>query len=301
MELGPRHLRLIITLADLRSETAAADELGLSQPAVSMQLRRIERWIGVPLFTRRPRGLVVTAEGEALIEHARRAHLELTGFELAVSRARDRSASAFTVTSVAYGAGDATSAILGRFGAAEPGLVVELRQTDLGDRLAGLPDGRSDVALTMGPLSHPDVEQRLLFEDPVVVAVAAGSRLAARTRVHIQDLLDEPIIVGLESDEVDDPDWHRFWAADVFRGGRPARVGGRYTTPEMHLSAVAMGQGISLMTSRTLDFYHRSGVAFLPVEGMPPVPHWIAWHRHAVRPRLVRRFVEVALDVIGAA
>nr|WP_042183599.1 LysR family transcriptional regulator [Kibdelosporangium sp. MJ126-NF4]CEL15589.1 transcriptional regulator, LysR family [Kibdelosporangium sp. MJ126-NF4]CTQ98253.1 transcriptional regulator, LysR family [Kibdelosporangium sp. MJ126-NF4] len=71
MELEIRHLRMLVTIADAGSVTAAAKKLGLSQPALTAQLQRIERSLGGVLFARRADGCVLTSLGMDVLTHAR--------------------------------------------------------------------------------------------------------------------------------------------------------------------------------------------------------------------------------------
>jgi hypothetical protein len=69
MEL--RHLRYFVAVAELRSVRAASEQLHVTQPAISRQIQDLEETIGAALFERAPRGLVLTAAGEAWQKRAR--------------------------------------------------------------------------------------------------------------------------------------------------------------------------------------------------------------------------------------
>src|SRR5258706_1064134 len=71
MELEVRHLRVLVAVADHGSVTKAAATLGLSQPSLSSQLRRIEKELGAPLFDRSHEGMVPTELGRSVLAKAR--------------------------------------------------------------------------------------------------------------------------------------------------------------------------------------------------------------------------------------
>ena len=71
MELELRHLRLIVTVAEQGSVTRAATALGLTQPALTAQLNRIDRALGAEVFTRDQRGARPTALGELVVGRAK--------------------------------------------------------------------------------------------------------------------------------------------------------------------------------------------------------------------------------------
>lgn len=72
MRLTVRHLELVLAVAELRSVTKAAVRLERSQPTVTLQLRRVEKFLGTPLFVRSPEGMLTTEAGSRVVEEARR-------------------------------------------------------------------------------------------------------------------------------------------------------------------------------------------------------------------------------------
>src|SRR4051794_28747004 len=72
MDLELRHLRAVVAVAEERHFTRAALRLGIAQPALSQQIRRIEDLLGVALFVRTSRRVTVTEAGQAVVEEARR-------------------------------------------------------------------------------------------------------------------------------------------------------------------------------------------------------------------------------------
>jgi DNA-binding transcriptional LysR family regulator len=83
-----RQLTALVAVADTGSVTAAARLMRMVQPAVTRQVRTLETEVGVPLFNRTRQGMVLTAEGQLLVEHARRALAELERARLEISPAR---------------------------------------------------------------------------------------------------------------------------------------------------------------------------------------------------------------------
>lgn len=72
MRLTVRHLELVLAVAELRSVTKAAVRLERSQPTVTLQLRRVEKFLGAPLFVRSPEGMLTTEAGSRVVGEARR-------------------------------------------------------------------------------------------------------------------------------------------------------------------------------------------------------------------------------------
>lgn len=295
MELPERYLRLLVSLASSRSMTVTAAELGLSQPAVSQQLARLERAWGVVLFERRPRGVQPTGLGEHAAAAAASALAELSALRALLDDARRRQVAVLRIDYLAYGAGDLMNEIIRRFRAENPECAVELSNSGFADGRGALLSGKADVQFIFGPIAAAEVTARLLYYDPVEIAVPESSVWADYDVIDIDDLLDEPILV----DPCPDPQWRQFWSLGHARAGAPARIGGVYSTVEAHLNAVALGEGITVVSQTTAALYPREGVRYVPVTGLAPLPHWLAWRTDTTSP-YVRSFVEVADRCLAA-
>jgi len=177
MEL--RQLEHFLAAAQHGSLHAAAAEAGISQPALTKSIRRLESALGVRLFDRHPRGVRPTVFGDALILHARslRAELRLAEETLRELRSTTRGL-------VRVGAGPSMSAtLLPRVAARliEQGHATRLRvRSGLNDSLlAALQNGELDFAITaMPPVAVAGLTHRPLFADRVVVAARQGHPLA---------------------------------------------------------------------------------------------------------------------------
>lgn len=268
-------LALLAELASDVTLTQAAAELGLSQPAASMQLQRLESALGVPLLERWGRSVQLTERGRRLARHAREVVEARHALETQVDALVREDRGVLKVGCVVYGAGELMTAIFREFAARRPDVVVERIQTNLDNHLGGLAAGDVDVAFGFGPVDDARVAHLPLFEDPAYLAIADGSLLARRASIDIEEVLDLPILAAseLESETND------FWLARGRRDGRPPRVAGVYGTVEMHLQAVAMSRGVSIVSYQTVLHYTWSGVVYVPLVGFPPVTHWVAWRR----------------------
>ncbi|QKW52537.1 LysR family transcriptional regulator [Streptomyces buecherae] len=194
MELEFRHLRVVRAIADHGTLTAAAAELGMTQPSVTEALRRAERITGAPLFRRDAHGAVPTPLGELLAAHAG-----------TVLTAMDRLAAA----TARHQAGTLPSSV--RFGCT-PGLLVahltvlaprvlgtevEARTgPDPAVQLALLADRRVEAALIAGnpgprAPAGTGIECAVVSVEPLFVAVASGHRLAGEVEIELAELAGE--------------------------------------------------------------------------------------------------------------
>ncbi|GAA4368948.1 LysR substrate-binding domain-containing protein [Nocardioides caricicola] len=192
MEL--RHLRSFAVLAEERHFGRAAERLHLAQPALSQQVKQLERELGVELFTRTTRRVDLTEAGARLVGHAR----EVLGD---VDRARDDMAALASGragrVSVGF-VGTATYDVLPRVAQevrrSLPGVELDLRGELLSPELAaGLADRTYDLAL-LRP-GEPGLDARTLRTERLVAVLPAGHPLAGRRRIGLAALRDEAFVM----------------------------------------------------------------------------------------------------------
>lgn len=191
-----RHLRAIRTIAEAGSLTRAAATLGLAQPALSAQLKRIESALGGRLFERGRYGVRTTALGDFVLERARILLPAVGQLQReAVRLTQDgEQAPSFRLGGTH---GPLLGAIVDRLAAAYPGVQVTTR-ISWSDReiAASVADGRLTYALsgTCGESTPPQPERlawRQFAVDPIFVMLSAEHPLATRPEVDLADLADE--------------------------------------------------------------------------------------------------------------
>ena len=291
MDVHGRDLRYFVAVAEELHFTRAAERLFISQPALSKQIRMLERQLGAPLFLRGGEGVRLTPVGAALLPHAREV---LAAWDLGWAAAEQaKSAQASTLVagmSTSPGRGGLLAAIRSRFSDLQPAATVELRQASWGDPTAGLADGVVDVAFVWLPLPDPERYQWVVVaEEPRVVALADGHRLAGRDTIEVADLLDEPFLALPASAGV----LRDYWLATDARGGRPARIGGVVASTEETYEALADGRGVCLLAAGNARLIMLGGVTTRPVNGLSVATLALAWRRGDGRP-LVRDYARAS-------
>src|ERR671919_1874082 len=195
--LDPRRLLTFREVARLGSFSRAAEELSLTQPAVSHQILALERQLGIRLIDRRPGGLALTAAGALLLRHADavsgrlRLATEQLGYLVAEQR-RHLAIGAFP-SAIATIVPEA----LVRIRAAEPDLEVSVSEGTLEELVEAVGDGTLHLAVLFQdaaapPREHEDLERHDLFEEPMVAALPPRHRLARRRRIDLEQLAGDP-------------------------------------------------------------------------------------------------------------
>lgn len=267
MEL--RHLRSFVVLAEERHFGRAAARLHIAQPALSQQVKQLERELGVDLFTRTTRRVDLTEAGARFAEHARAVLGD-------VSRAQDDMALLATGragrVSVGF-IGTATYDVLPRVArevrAALPDVDLDLRGELLSPQLvAGLLDHTYDVALLRpDPLNQAGLSIRPLRTERLVAVLPSSHPLAGRRRIALSSLAGEAFVMH--------PSGHRssvharVLAACEDAGFSPTSVMEVGETATL-VVFVAAGMGVALVPEpvRSLGL---DGVSYVPLTAAPTI------------------------------
>ncbi|MEU6708374.1 LysR family transcriptional regulator [Streptomyces wuyuanensis] len=195
-----RHLRVLRAVAATGSFSAAARELGCTQPAVSQQMKALEASAGTPLLVRAGREMRLTQAGEALVRHAAGILAGLTAAEEEVAAIAGLRAGRVRLVSFSSGSSTLVPTALAALRAAHPGTRVSLVEAEPPRSEEMLREGDCDVALAFrygtGGTEWADLVVRPLLSDRLVGLVPEGHRLADAGSVSIADLADEPWIAG---------------------------------------------------------------------------------------------------------
>ncbi|GAB2638796.1 LysR family transcriptional regulator [Kribbella swartbergensis] len=284
MDAHLRELRYFVATAEELTVTAAAARLFVSQPALSKQLRALERRLGFDLFVRQPRGLALTSQGSALLPVAQ-SMLEAWDRGYAEARALSHPRQLVVGMQTAVGR-DLQRPAVQRFRDRAPGWTVSLRLVGWDDPTAGLADGTSDVAFVWLPISADDIATRILIREPRWVALPEGHALAERAEIPFPLLLDEPFVaLPAAAGALRD-----FWLALDARPAPPV-IAAEATAADEVLELVNAGVGIALIAEGNARLYKRPGLTFRPVAGLPPAELALAWRQSDPR-EAVHLFVD---------
>lgn len=187
-----RDLEYFAVVAGHGNLRRAADALGLSQPALSKSLRRLEKSAGTKLVKRTPKGVELTAVGSALLGHARRLRLSFDDIEreirdLVQGRAGHLRIGAANMT-VEHPVSPACTALLKD----APKLTLKIMIGANDVLLPALRSGELDLIVSGIPaISFDDLVQERIYDDEMVIYASANHRLAGGKRLTVSDLAGE--------------------------------------------------------------------------------------------------------------
>ena len=237
-----RDLKYLVALAELRHFGKAAEACFVSQPTLSMQIRKLEEELGVALFERAPRKVMLTPAGQDMVQRARRVLAEVDQMKEAARRSKDPEAGVLRLgvfpTLGPYLLPHVVPQLRERF----PQLELQLVEEKSDILLQRLREGRLDAALLALPLHDEQLHAQFLFEEPFVFAAPAQHPLAQGDALSIDALTDETLLL------LEDGHCLRDQALDVCRlSGAQEKAGFRATSLETLRQMVAAGAGVTLL------------------------------------------------------
>jgi LysR family transcriptional regulator, low CO2-responsive transcriptional regulator len=192
-----RQLKAFLAIAEAKTFTAGARRVNVTQAAISMQIRQLEDEVGLPLFTRTPRRVILTEAGEHLLERARkilREHdaavaeiAELAGAEH--GRLRIGSASAMFATMQ-------LPTILQNLKEKFPNAEITVSSGTSQTLVDKILHGETDIAFVSLPVDNSHVTTELLFSDEIVAIAHPTHPLADQKYISAAALAGEPLILG---------------------------------------------------------------------------------------------------------
>ncbi|MEX3105370.1 MULTISPECIES: LysR family transcriptional regulator [unclassified Streptomyces] len=269
-------LRLYLTLSEELHFGRAAARLFITQPALSQQIRELEKRLGVPVVERTSRTITLTEAGQALLPEARAAVAAVDRLRhVADAQLRQTSGRLVVGTMGAEASMAHTRAVLGLLQTRHPGTTVQLVDLGLGDHLAALAQQEVDVVFLRPPVTD-DIELHHLATEPRVACLPAGHPLAALPRLTLVQLSGVPVV---SMPEQVPRLWWDFWAVDPRPDGSRVRYGPLVTDMESLLYTVAAGEAMCFLPAAARDYFPRPGIRYLDVVDLTPSTSALAWLR----------------------
>lgn len=190
-----RHLVTFCAVVDRGSFSAAAEDLGISQPAVSAQIRSLEERLGQRLLDRNGRRVLSTEAGQVLEAHARRMIALEAELERAMGEVGEQIAGRLQLGS-STGPGEVLlPRLLGMFGKAHPDVTVSLVVHDTQTICDRVLDGELELGIVGAARPHRGLEYAPFLRDELVVIVPPDHALASRGSIGLNELAGLPLLM----------------------------------------------------------------------------------------------------------
>ncbi len=270
-----RQMQVFESIARTGSFTAAAAELFLTQPTVSVQIKKLTDIVGLPLFEMMGKKVYLTAVGKHLLKTCQMVFKELNDFEMTLSDYRGIKQGTLKlsgVTTVEY----FLPRILGNFCRKFPGIKVSLEVTNRSRVIKRLQDNLDDIYIC-GPVKEEiGIEDTLFLQNPLVILASPDHPLVGRKNIPIEELVNEQFLMR-------EPGCGTYLALDKLLGERKIQFKSHMElgSNEAIKQAVVSGLGISMLSVYALTHELEGGeLAILDVIGFPYIDEW-----HVIYPR----------------
>lgn len=264
-----RQLKVFESVARHRSFTRAAEELYLTQPTVSMQMKQLAKSVGAPLFELIGKKLYLTEAGNELYSTCKQIFDLLNRFEMKVADLQGMKQGQLklaVITTAKYVA----PRLLGAFCQRYPGIDVSLEVTNHEGLLERLLENSDDLYILSRPPHHLDIECQAFLDNPLVVMAPASHPLVGNRSVSLEALSEEPFIMrepGSATREAVEKLFEEY--------GVKVKVRMSLGSNEAIKQAIAGGLGLSVLSRHTMALMGATtAITELPVEHFPIHLQW---------------------------
>jgi len=243
-----RALQYLVTLAELKHFSRAADACFVSQPTLSTQIQKLEQELGVQLLERSPRKIMLTAIGDDIVARARNIITEVEAMKQQARMSLDPGTASLRLglfpTLAPYLLPHVVPVIRKRY----PQLSLQLFEEKTDDIIRLLGEGKLDAGLLALPVDEQRLDHVELFSEPFVLVTPIDHELASHNSVTIADLLDHSLLLLEEGHCLRDQ------ALEVCKlGGVTERLDFHATSMETLRQMVAAGTCITLMPNMAVQ------------------------------------------------
>jgi DNA-binding transcriptional LysR family regulator len=285
--LSLREINTFVTVADSNGVARAAALLGFTQPAVTLQLQRLEASLGIDLFERHGKHLVLTRAGHRALQQARRVLVEASRFEASAVQSEALDAETLSIGVLEPTASSVVPPLLAGLRQRIPALDIKL-VTLGGDNIArAAKAGTIDVGLTT-PAQVPGWRYDMLFSERLFALVPKTHALATQSSVSVSRLASEPLVI------TDDTCVYRRAIERAFaRYGARANISVEIGSLASLPSAVVAGLGIGIVP-KTLAIRRDAGLRFVPIRERIEVDIGLLRPNTVQETSILAQFLEIA-------
>jgi DNA-binding transcriptional LysR family regulator len=282
-----RQLQVFEAVARLLSFTRAAQELYLSQPTVSMRIKKLESDIGVPLTEKIGKKISLTEAGNALYQASRDIFGTLGRFEMQIDDQKGLRTGQLRIAVVTT-ANYFAPRLLGKFCQMYPGIKVSLEVTNREHILERMNQNIDDLYLIGKPPESSDLEFQPYLSNPMVVVASVNHELAGRKAISLGEIANEFFIVREPGSGTRIAAEQKFSAA-----GYEHKVRMELGSNESIKQGISGGLGIAVLSLHTLTSGDMNELTVLDVQGFPISWEWYVGHPRGKRLSiLARTFIE---------
>ena len=274
LHLTLRQLTIFDAVARHLSHSRAAEELYLSQPGISMQIKQLEEGIGLPLFEQMGKKIFLTEAGRELFQYSRNITQQIAEMEAVFDGMKGVEHGKLTI-SVVNTANYFTPQLLARFCQRYPSINVILQVANRDAVLKQLADNSTDLAILGQPPDGLDISAESFLDNPLVVIAAPDHPLAKLKRIKFAKLAEETFL-SREQGSGTRSAMERVFAQHKIQ----PHISMEMETNEAIKQAIQAGMGLGILSLHSIELeLETKRLAMLNVEHFPLLRHWFVAHR----------------------
>ncbi|OHC75927.1 MAG: transcriptional regulator [Rhodospirillales bacterium RIFCSPLOWO2_12_FULL_58_28] len=278
MNITLRQLKIFAAVAKNNSFTRAAEELNLTQPAVSMQVKQLEDQAGIPLFEQVGKKIFLTEAGEEVLHYSRAVAGQLDEMASTLNSLKGLAGGRLRIAIVAT-ANYFAPRLLGAFGKLFPGIGISLDVHNRQSLLDRLKDNDVDMAIMGRAPADLELEAESFMENPLVIIAPPDHRLAGEADIPLKRL-EEEVFLARESGSGTRKAMEEFFD----QHGITIANGMEVSSVEAIKQCVQAGLGLGLMSRDAIRMELTLGsLVVLDVSRFPIMRHWFLVHRKSKR------------------
>ena len=284
-----KQLNAFVAVAEELNFHRAAERLGTVQPALSRMVQNLEQDIKVKLLQRTTRHVELTESGKVFLEEARGIIAQLNSAVRNTQNAAMGISGRLTLAYMDFAVHEILPDMLAAVVKTSPNISIELVYMSTSRQRTALLDGEVDMGIIIGDMASPNVDTLRLADLPLVVGVAKSSRLAAKKKLALTDVLSEPILIGSAAE------WSAF--RDVIftlfaEVGVTPNIIFEASSAVALLGLVAKGLGVTFYAGAA-QLYKSADIVFVPITPKRTLPITLAW-RKGPKLQLARQVLKLA-------
>ncbi|MGL5942067.1 MAG: LysR substrate-binding domain-containing protein [Waterburya sp.] len=266
-------LKVFETVARNGSFTRAAEELLITQPTVSSQVKQLTKSVGLPLFEQIGKSLYLTDAGKELLVTCQGIFEQLNNFEIKIADLKGTKQGQLklaVITTAKY----FIPRLLGSFCQKYPGIDVALKVVNHHEIQQRMLDNKDDLYIVSNPNRDIDLKTQAFLNNPLVVVARKDHPLAMKSNINLQELNDQPFIMREQGSGTREAIVQLFSKYDI-----SVKVKLELGSNEAIKQAISGGLGMSILSEHCLISERASGeLTILDVEHFPIKRRWFAAH-----------------------
>lgn len=286
VSMNLRDLSYLVALTELRNFSQAAEQCSIGQPTLSTQIKKLEDYLGVDLFTREKNAVDITEVCREILPIAQRILDDVQSIRQIAAHASDRHRNMLSLGAFPSLASYALPEYVFRLKQHYPDLKLQLVEEKTHSLMALLLDKKLDAALLALPVEHAGLEYRTLFEDPFTLAVCADHPLAHLAEVDLSMVARENLLL------LDEGHCLRDQALKLCHPSRFVEHDFRASSLETLRFMVKNGVGVTLMPSVAIQADDKD-IRYIDIRQRPCRTIALVWIKNHPRRELLETLAEL--------